>query len=636
MFLTTQKSAARNIMHSTVTITSSANLGPRLYSKNANTLKSMWKMQAVGCDDRENCKNFGRGEDGSYEDDGDAADVEDGSSPALLAIMSESTLFVCGGTFCWTDPSTVVLNSRSPPPPPPPLSLIILTLRTKKRWARYCGLRSSGSMFAGPGFGFGGGGREVPDKRRRSPGRLRRSSPLVQNHVGIRRASWSWPCLNLNSGMDGRRTPSPQRGGATYRFNRHHYHRIMLWRRFFGTAILLARDVSSFGIGLAKSPSLCTTQIMRHPSQSTRRGSSLFLSGGFGGGGAASSKSKNKKKGRKGGSSSPATKKMSPRDAKRAQQQLVERYGGDIGRGTQERIQAAIDALEPHLREAAELHKSVTQFDALVAPMTAADRNRLIPAVQAQMAEEDRKKLKALMEEHGLSDIDLHNIYQRATWDAAADAKATQADIVGNTMKADLQERITKACRIAVGATESDDSAGKVLDVGCGHGAIVRSLADAGLEPDRYVGIDLSEEMVDAAVERYGKARSGKTGKGRVFVAGDFFAHDFGDDGVFDSVIFCSALHDLPDMESAIAKGATLLRSNGGKLIVVHAQGASHVLGQVRANPVMVSRGLPTTKEWVDMLDAHTEWGLTLEVEPADARSDREEKEGYLAVLSKV
>lgn len=60
-----------------------------------------------------------------------------------------------------------------------------------------------------------------------------------------------------------------------------------------------------------------------------------------------------------------------------------------------------------------------------------------------------------------------------------------------------------------------------------------------------------------------------------------------------------------------------------------------HVLGQHQANPVMVNRGLPTTKEWNEMLDDHKEWGLFLEYEPADPRSDRDLKEGYLAVLTK-
>lgn len=336
-------------------------------------------------------------------------------------------------------------------------------------------------------------------------------------------------------------------------------------------------------------------------------------------------------------SSSSSGKKMNPRDAKRAQEKLLERYGGDVGRGTQQRILSSLESMEPHLQEVAKLYKSIIQFDALVATMTNADRIRLIPPIQSQMVENDRGKMQMIMRQHDLSEREIHNLYQLITWDASADAKATQADIVGNTMKPEVQDRITKACTIAVEASKGEFAVGKVLDVGCGHGAIIKSLVDAGLsEPDMYVGVDLSRVMVDNAIERYGSARNSRTGNGRQFVADDFLTCDFGGDGIFDSVVFCSSLHDLPDMESSIGRAASLLRSNGGKIIIVHAQGAQHVLMQHQANPVMVKRGLPTAKEWVAMLNDHTDWGLKLEHAPADPRSDAELKEGYLTVLSKV
>jgi SAM-dependent methyltransferase len=188
------------------------------------------------------------------------------------------------------------------------------------------------------------------------------------------------------------------------------------------------------------------------------------------------------------------------------------------------------------------------------------------------------------MKEHSLTENDLHNIYQRITWDASADAKATRADIAGNKMKGDLQQRITRACSLAVEAVvraHSEGRKGKLLDIGCGHGSIVPSLDLPDL--DSYVGIDLSEEMIKNAVERYGHEKN-KHGRGRVFVADDFLTHDFSvyaEDNssskdsteVFDAVIFCSSLHDLPDMENCIGRAASLLLP-GGKLIVVHAQGA--------------------------------------------------------------
>jgi hypothetical protein len=61
-----------------------------------------------------------------------------------------------------------------------------------------------------------------------------------------------------------------------------------------------------------------------------------------------------------------------------------------------------------------------------------------------------------------------------------------------------------------------------------------------------------------------------------------------------------------------------------------------HVLNQHQSNPVMVQRCLPTSTEWNEMIIAHRgDWKLSLEYEPADPRSDRDEKEGYLAVLVK-
>ena len=80
---------------------------------------------------------------------------------------------------------------------------------------------------------------------------------------------------------------------------------------------------------------------------------------------------------------------------------------------------------------------------------------------------------------------------------------------------------------------------------------------------------------------------------------------------------------------------AALLRSDGDKLIVVHAQGAQHVLGQHQTNHVMVKRGLPTAKEWAVVIGDHNEWGHNMEYEPENSRSEREPKEGFMSELSK-
>ena len=51
---------------------------------------------------------------------------------------------------------------------------------------------------------------------------------------------------------------------------------------------------------------------------------------------------------------------------------------------------------------------------------------------------------------------------------------------------------------------------------------------------------------------------------------------------------------------------------------------------------MLLDRGLPTVKEWAEMLETHSEWGLSLDHEPADPRSDGDMKDGYLAVLTKM
>ena len=79
-------------------------------------------------------------------------------------------------------------------------------------------------------------------------------------------------------------------------------------------------------------------------------------------------------------------------------------------------------------------------------------------------------------------------------------------------------------------------------------------------------------------------------------VGGAHVNHDYADQEGFDGVIFCSALHDLSDQVTALQKAASLVRSKG-KLVVAHPQGASHVLRQSAANPVLVKRGLPTADE---------------------------------------
>ena len=82
-------------------------------------------------------------------------------------------------------------------------------------------------------------------------------------------------------------------------------------------------------------------------------------------------------------------------------------------------------------------------------------------------------------------------------------------------------------------------------------------------------------------------ARKGK------FEAMDFFAEtDENDKNKYRAVVFCSALHDMPDLRAALLKTKYELLNTekpGSRLVIVHAQGASHVLNQNKQRARMPS-----------------------------------------------
>jgi SAM-dependent methyltransferase len=177
------------------------------------------------------------------------------------------------------------------------------------------------------------------------------------------------------------------------------------------------------------------------------------------------------------------------------------------------------------------------------------------------------------------------------------------------------------------------------LDVGCGYGAIVPDLLDAGVRADQIHGLDLSAEMIRNAETMY-------AGGGPTFEVASFY--DFKNDPRLSknigAIIFCSSLHDLPDIPAAIRHAASLLHQHLATrsasstsslcrpryLVLVHAQGAQHVVTQMHANPVLVPRPLPDETE---LRDLAAQCGMRLVVAPAAPATPRDVAEGYLAVL---
>ena len=99
------------------------------------------------------------------------------------------------------------------------------------------------------------------------------------------------------------------------------------------------------------------------------------------------------------------------------------------------------------------------------------------------------------------------------------------------------------------------DPRSKVLDAGCGTGAIARHIGQ--LMPSiSVVGLDPSPQFVD-------KAREFSSGQENVeFVEGDARSMPF-EDGSFDAVVFHTCLCHVPSPEKAVAEAHRVLRPRG-------------------------------------------------------------------------
>lgn len=315
------------------------------------------------------------------------------------------------------------------------------------------------------------------------------------------------------------------------------------------------------------------------------------------------------------GTSGASNKPSSKAVLKRVQK----KYGGttpqEIAMGTQRSIEKAMSEFPPHLQLATTLYQQLRKWNARLETMSILQQAS-ISAPELEGAKRAQSELNRIYEDHGLSDADLHNIFQQVTWDASADAKAARA--LTGKMPTDIAARVEKACAIIIEATGNE---GLCLDVGCGFGTLVPNLSRK-LRRSQIHGVDLSPEMIRNAVELYPDCH---------FEACDFLQYK-GPTSGFDGILFCSALHDFPDPFAALRKASSLLRP-GGTLVVVHAQGAAHVNRQVQSNPVLVQRGLPTGEE---LQNFASDLDLRLVVEPFKANTPRDTDEGYLVVLKKA
>jgi ubiquinone/menaquinone biosynthesis C-methylase UbiE len=108
----------------------------------------------------------------------------------------------------------------------------------------------------------------------------------------------------------------------------------------------------------------------------------------------------------------------------------------------------------------------------------------------------------------------------------------------------------------------ADRDAGTVLDLGCGTANLLPRLAEWGTRVDRYVGADLSAEMLLAATPRVRAAPFPAA-----LLAADVAALPLRAASV-DTIVSASTLHDWADPAAALADARRVIRP-GGRLLLL-------------------------------------------------------------------
>lgn len=132
------------------------------------------------------------------------------------------------------------------------------------------------------------------------------------------------------------------------------------------------------------------------------------------------------------------------------EKQLKQKYGGTtpeaIAKGTQASMEAALQSLPAHVQSAAHLYQTIRKWDVYYNRLSILEQSSAIfvdhdQQIHVQRARDEYNRLCA-SHPHDVSDHHMHQLYQRLTWDAAADAKAARVALSGGTMKDDVKRRI--------------------------------------------------------------------------------------------------------------------------------------------------------------------------------------------------
>jgi len=130
----------------------------------------------------------------------------------------------------------------------------------------------------------------------------------------------------------------------------------------------------------------------------------------------------------------------------------------------------------------------------------------------------------------------------------------------------------------------ADRDAGTLLDLACGTANLVPLLAGWGTRVDRYLGADLSPEMLARAALRAGRAPFPAA-----LLAADAAAIPLRDASA-DTLVSASALHDWADPAAVLAEARRVLRPGGRLLLLDWSRGratmkALNLALRIRRNP---------------------------------------------------
>ncbi len=175
------------------------------------------------------------------------------------------------------------------------------------------------------------------------------------------------------------------------------------------------------------------------------------------------------------------------------------------------------------------------------------------------------------------------------------------------------EQILARTQKIAESAGLNEGS--QVLDVGTGTGALIVHFLELGVKQENVTGVDLSEEMLKIARERFPNVK---------FIKADVLDADtvIGTADQFDAVFFNACFGNIFDQELALQKTHALLRSRGS-IVISHPLGKRFVKALHESDPTIVPHFLPEQnklRKWANDLNMNLSEFI-------------DEDEFYLAVL---